>query len=78
MDWTLELNMDREMIDTVLDQLAQLDPDFLSMATATRDPDSPAAQARRAANNQWEQATPSGRDHQLLGSGRVANASRSV
>lgn len=57
-EWTLELAMDRQMIDAVLDELAQRGPQSSAIVTATRGPDSAAAAARRAAVKRREHEHP--------------------
>ena len=57
-DWTMELNLDPVMIDSILDELAQRGPRYLAIVTAARDPGSPDGLALRAALDRWERENP--------------------
>ncbi len=54
-EWTLELDLAPEVVDAVLDVLAERSPRLGDIVTAARDPDSPAGLARRAALNEWSE-----------------------
>jgi hypothetical protein len=52
-EWQLELGLAPEVVDAVLDVLAERSPQLRDIVTAARDPASPAGVARRAALEEW-------------------------
>jgi hypothetical protein len=52
----LELDLAPEVVDAVLDVLAERSPRLRNIVTAARDPASPAGVARRAALEQWSES----------------------
>jgi hypothetical protein len=55
-EWRLELNLAPDVIDAVLDVLAERSPRLADIVTAARDPASPAGVARRAALGEWSES----------------------
>ncbi|WNG88515.1 hypothetical protein C6A87_004535 [Mycobacterium sp. ITM-2016-00317] len=54
-EWTLELDLPPEVIDAVLDVLANRGPRIRDIVTAARDPSSPAGIAQRDALQEWSE-----------------------
>jgi hypothetical protein len=55
-EWRLELDLSPDVVDAVLEALAERGPRFRDIVTAARNPTSPAGVARRAALEEWSKS----------------------